>query len=131
MKATTGKGNRVLVARVLKAFSRGRDVIGRINATDVEANGDIIDGVVGFGMLGQSHQNAFRAENPCLFAGNLGDRAVEPFHVIESDVRNDGDKRPDDVGGIKASAKANFENGYFDLLLGKVEEGESCHDLKE
>jgi hypothetical protein len=27
--------------------------------------------------------------------------------------------------------EANFDNGYFDLLLGKVEEGESCHDLKE
>src|ERR1700686_4093427 len=82
-------------------------------------------------MLGQSHQNAFGAENACLFAGNLGDRAAEPFHVIEGDVCNDGDKRLDDVGGIKAPAKANFDNGYFDLLLGKVEEGESCHNLKE
>src|ERR1700736_2577867 len=128
MKATVRKGNRVLVAHGLKAFDTGRNVFVCINAADVEANGDVIDGVVGIGMLGQSHQNAFGAENACLFAGNRGDSAAEPFHVIEGGVCNDGEQRRDDVGGITASAKANFENGYFDLLLGKVEEGESCHN---
>jgi hypothetical protein len=51
--------------------------------------------------------------------------------MIQGDVRNDGDERLDDISRIKASAKANFENGDFDLLLGKVEERKSCRDLKE
>jgi hypothetical protein len=51
--------------------------------------------------------------------------------VIEGDVRNDGDERVHNISGIKASAKTNFENGGFDLLLGKVEERKRCRDLKE
>jgi|HubBroStandDraft_6_1064221.scaffolds.fasta_scaffold313235_2 hypothetical protein len=82
-------------------------------------------------MLRQSHQNGFRAKNACLFLGNLGDCTAEIFHMIQGDVRNDGDERLDDISRIKASAKANFENGDFDLLLGKVEERKSCRDLKE
>ena len=104
---------------------------GGVDGADVERDGGFADGLVGFGVLRQRDQNAIGAQDAGLFARDLGDGVAELFRVIERDVGDDGEDRLDDIGGVEAAAKADFEHGDIDLGSGKVQEGHGGDGLEE
>ena len=108
-----------------------RDVGGGADGVEVEGGGDLADGLVGLGVLGEGDEGAVGAEDAGLFAGDLADGVAEVVLVVEGDVGDDGEEGVDDVGGVEAASEAYFEDGYVDLLLGEVEEGEGGEDFEE
>jgi len=101
------------------------------DGADFKRYGDFTDGVVGLGVLGESHEGAVGAKDAGLLAGDGAERGAEPLSVVERNVRNDGDEWIDDIGGVEAAAHADFENSEINVLLRKVQEGHGGKGLKE
>ena len=87
--------------------------------------------LIGFGMLGQGDGGDAGAEDSGFFGGDGGDGVAEKLLVIEIDIGDDGEDGLDDVGGVEASAHADFEDGDFDAGGGKEIEGDGGHGLKK
>lgn len=104
--------------------------VGGVDAADVEGDGDLADGLVGFGVLGEGDEDAVGAEDAGFFPGDVGDGGAEVLLVVEGDVGEDGEQGLDDVGGVEAASEAYFEDGEIELQLGEVEEGEGGEGLE-
>jgi len=102
-----------------------------VDGVEVEGGGGFADGLVGFGVLGESDEGAVGAEDSGLFAGDLGDGVAEVVLVVEGNVSDDGEDGLDDVGGVEAAAETYFEDGDVYFLLCVVEEAEGGEDLEE
>ena len=64
-----------------------------------------------------------------LLARDLRDGVAEIIHVVHADGCDHGDGRVDDVGGVPASAKADFDDGHIDRSVGEGGEGHSGDQL--
>src|SRR5665213_2703241 len=82
------------------------EVVGGVDAADVEGDGDFADGLVGLGVLRERDQSAVLAQDAGFFAGDFGDGVAEVFLVVERDVGDDGEHGIDDVGGVETAAEA-------------------------
>ncbi len=51
--------------------------------------------------------------------------------MVEADAGNDRQERVYDVGTVKASAQADFDNGYINLVFGKIAKGHSGGQFKK
>lgn len=51
-----------------------------------------------------THNRRFRLDDARLFARDFRQRVSQDLHVIQSNGRNDADKRRNDIRGIKPSA---------------------------
>ena len=82
-------------------------------------------------MLGQGDGGDAGAEDAGFFAAISAMVSPRILLVIEIDVGDDGEDGFDDVGGVKAAAHADFEDGDFDAGGGEEVEGHGGHGLKE
>ncbi len=129
-----------MVVRICNFFSYVWQGRGGVDGAHMERDGGFADGLVGFRVLGQRDEHAILAQDAGLFARDLGDGVAQPLGVVERDIRDDGEDRLDDVGGVQPSAKADFEHGDIDgrdfpagifLQSREVQEGHSGDGLKE
>lgn len=58
-----------------------------------------------------------RLDDASLLRGDLLDRIAEPVAVVETDLRDDANRRIADIRRIKPSAQSAFENRIVDLRL--------------
>ena len=102
-----------------------------VDAADVERDGGFADGLVGFGVLWQGDQHAVGRRMPA-FSRAISVMVWPSYSgVVERDVGDDGEQRLDDVGGVQASAQADFEDGDVDLRARRNEEGHRGEGLEE
>ena len=70
-------------------------------------------GLDGFGFLRPRHHGASRLDDAGLLRGDLADGVAEQVGMIEADARDDGNiGGRDDVGGVKATAKTDFQSEF-------------------
>jgi hypothetical protein len=100
-----------------------RHVLDGADASGIVTENRITDDIVGFRRLWECHDDAAWTDDAGLLAGDLGEGVSEKFLMIERDVGNDANPRFDDIGGVEASAHADFEDGNVDLLAGEIFEG--------
>ncbi len=104
-----------MFAEEVSAFPRsvvgGRNIACGVDSMDAELHGDLTDCLVGLGMLRQSDESSAGTQDAGLFACDLGDGVPEIVLMIERDIRDDGEERTDDVGGIEPAAQPNLEDG--------------------
>ena len=80
------------------------DEAGGADGSQVQLGSCFADRLIGFRMLGQGNEDAVRAENAGLLAGDLGDGVAEVVLMVEGDVGDDGEQGVDDIGGVQTAA---------------------------
>ena len=73
-------------------------------------------------LLGENERNA-GFQDSGFFAGDFREGVAEEVLMVEIDAGDDGDERRKDVGGVEATAEADFEDGEVHTLAGKIFEG--------
>ena len=105
----------LLWGKVLRrAWRKVGDEAGGADGAEVQIGCSFADGLVRLRMLGQGDKGAVVSENTGLFAGDLCDGVAEVVLVVERNVRNNGKKGVDDVGGIQTAAETDLQNGDVD-----------------
>jgi len=141
MRAFERRGDFNLLAENLKAAGSFGIKLGRrsdrrnegrgADAANVETDGDFAEGLVGIRVLREGHEHTVAAEDAGLFAGDGRDGGAQPLGVVERNVGDDRDQGIDDVGGIEATAHADFEHGDVHGRCREVEEAHRRERFKE
>ena len=101
-----------------------------------------VDRGVHLGCLGQEDRLRLRSrfaddygrtflDDACLLARYLCQRVTQELHVVEADVGDDAQIRPDDVGAIQPSAQTYLDDGHVHLLVGKIAESHGGGQFEE
>lgn len=70
-------------------------------------------------------------DDACFFGGDELEGIAEDVHMVVADVGNDGEVGGDDIGAIKASSEAGFDDCDVDLLFDEVVECHGDGDFEE
>ncbi len=74
-------------------------------------------------LAGRCEADASLFDNPGFFARDVRQRFPQPGRMLQGDVRNHGNQRPADVGGVEPSAEAHLQNGQIHPAAGKIKKG--------
>lgn len=70
-------------------------------------------------------------DDPGLLARDLFQAAPKDLNMVETDIGADRQLGSQDIGCIKTSAKADFDNSDIDFLVAEIFESESGDYFKE
>ena len=131
LRISVGFSPRDMLFDLFDSKAAARQIIGGVDAADVERDGGLADGLVGLGMLREGDEACRRGAGCRPFRGRSRRWCCPGSPVVEGDVGEDGEQRIDDVGGVETASEAHFEDGDLDVALGEVEEGQRGEGLEE